>query len=64
MLPKSTHADRLASNIEIFDFELNEEDLKEFDKIEQHRLLLGDDMWINDKTSPYKTVEELWDGDI
>lgn len=64
VLPKSTHADRLASNIEIFDFELNEEDLKEFDKIEQHRLLLGDDMWINDKTSPYKTVEELWDGDI
>lgn len=37
VLPKSTHADRLESNIEIFDFELSEEDLREFDKIEQVR---------------------------
>lgn len=35
VLPKSTHADRLASNIELFDFELSKEDLDEFDKIEQ-----------------------------
>ena len=35
VLPKSTHANRLASNIEIFDFELSPEDLREFDKIEQ-----------------------------
>jgi diketogulonate reductase-like aldo/keto reductase len=64
VLPKSTHADRLAQNIEIFDFEISKEDLDEFDKIEQHRLLRGDEMWVNDTTSPYKTVEELWDGDI
>jgi hypothetical protein len=30
----------------------------------QVRLLRGDDMWVNDTTSPYKTVEELWDGEI
>jgi alcohol dehydrogenase (NADP+) len=37
VLPKSTHAERLASNIEIFDFELSPADLQEFDKIEQVR---------------------------
>jgi diketogulonate reductase-like aldo/keto reductase len=63
-LPKSTHGDRLASNIELFDFNFSEGDLREFDKIEQHRLLRGDEMWVNDSTSPYKTVEELWDGDL
>jgi hypothetical protein len=30
----------------------------------QVRMLRGDDMWVHDKNSPYKTVEELWDGDI
>jgi len=64
VLPKSTHSERLASNIELFDFEISKEDLSEFDKIEQHRLLRGDEMWVNDTTSPYKSVEELWDGDI
>lgn len=35
VLPKSTHADRLATNIELFDFEISKEDLHEFDNIEQ-----------------------------
>lgn len=35
VLPKSTHADRLASNIALFDFELTQEDLHEFNSIEQ-----------------------------
>jgi len=35
VLPKSTHADRIASNIEFFDFEISEEDLREFEKIQQ-----------------------------
>ena len=35
VLPKSTHAKRLASNIDLFDFELSPEDLHEFNSIEQ-----------------------------
>lgn len=35
VLPKSVHADRIASNIDLFDFKISEEDLPEFDKIEQ-----------------------------
>ena len=35
VLPKSTNADRIASNIGIFDFEISYEDLQEFNKIEQ-----------------------------
>lgn len=35
VLPKSTHADRLASNIELFDLEISEDDLDEFAKIKQ-----------------------------
>lgn len=64
VLPKSTHADRIASNIELFDFKISDDDLQEFDKIEQHRLMRGDDEFTNDTTSPYKTAEEIWDGDI
>ncbi|CAK9865014.1 unnamed protein product [Sphagnum jensenii] len=64
VLPKSTNANRLEQNIDIFDFEISEEDMKKFNSIEQVRILRGDDMWVHDKNSPYKTVEELWDGDI
>ncbi|XP_024391702.1 NADPH-dependent aldo-keto reductase, chloroplastic isoform X1 [Physcomitrium patens] len=64
VLPKSTHADRLATNIELFDFEISKEDLHEFDNIEQHRLLSGEGTFVNDTTSPHKTVEQLWDGDL
>lgn len=35
VLPKSVNADRLASNIELFDFKISDEDLREFGKIEQ-----------------------------
>ncbi len=34
------------------------------DFVLQVRILSGEDMWVHDKNSPYKTVEELWDGDI
>jgi alcohol dehydrogenase (NADP+) len=64
VLPKSTNPERIKENLHIFDFKISEEDLKLFDKIEQVRLLRGDDLWVNDTTSPYKTVEELWDGEI
>lgn len=35
VLPKSVNPDRIASNIELFDFKISDDDLKEFDKIEQ-----------------------------
>jgi len=35
VLPKSTHADKIASNIECSDFKISEEDLREFEKIQQ-----------------------------
>ncbi|EFJ36384.1 hypothetical protein SELMODRAFT_141212 [Selaginella moellendorffii] len=63
VLPKSTNADRLKSNLEVFDFTIAEEDLQKFSKISQKRGMPGNE-WVNDSTSPYKSVKELWDGEI
>lgn len=35
VLPKSVNPDRIASNIELFDFKISDDDLREFEKIEQ-----------------------------
>jgi diketogulonate reductase-like aldo/keto reductase len=35
VLPKSTNANRLEQNIDIFDFEISEEDMEKFNSIEQ-----------------------------
>ncbi|KAJ7550535.1 hypothetical protein O6H91_07G105100 [Diphasiastrum complanatum] len=63
VLPKSTRAERIKSNFDVFDWSISEEDMKVFSKIEQVRLLRGE-FWVNDSTSPYKSVQELWDGEI
>ncbi|KAJ7530269.1 hypothetical protein O6H91_15G087100 [Diphasiastrum complanatum] len=63
VLPKSTNAEKLKSNLDIFSWSIPEEEYHKFSNIEQARLLRGDDQWVNDTTSPYKSFEELWDGE-
>eukprot|EP01018_Ginkgo_biloba_P024802 Gb_31082 [translate_table: standard] len=63
MIPKSYNKGRITENFQIFDWCLTAEDHEKISKIEQTKLHIGNFV-INWTTSPYKTVQELWDEDI
>lgn len=58
---KSFNKDRMQQNLEIFDWSLSNEDLQKIGEIPQGRACTGTDY--TSIYGPYKTVEELWDGD-
>ncbi|KAL0720878.1 hypothetical protein Bca4012_035477 [Brassica carinata] len=62
VLPKSTHADRIKQNFDVFSWSIPDDMLSMFSEIEQRRLVSG--MSYVHETSPYKTLEQLWDGEI
>lgn len=59
---KSFNKERMKQNIEIFDWELNQEELDKINQIHQSRFQKAE-MFVSDN-GPYKTLEELWDGDV
>lgn len=61
VLAKSFNKERMKENLEIFDWELTEEESKKIDEIPQSRGYLGED-YISEH-GPYETFEELWDGE-
>ncbi|KAG5007482.1 hypothetical protein JHK85_026024 [Glycine max] len=61
-MAKSTNRERMKQNLDIFDFELSEEDLERISQVPQRRQYTGD-MWLSENGS-CKTLEELWDGDV
>ncbi|KAJ9172099.1 hypothetical protein P3X46_015382 [Hevea brasiliensis] len=62
ILVKSFHSERMKENLDIFNWTLSEEELKKISEIPQSRGSSGVD-YISDK-GPFKTLEELWDGEI
>ncbi|XP_014511238.1 methylecgonone reductase isoform X1 [Vigna radiata var. radiata] len=58
---KSFNKERMKENIELFEWELKEEESQKFRHIPQRRMFSG----INfvSENGPYKSLEELWDGD-
>ncbi|XVF44102.1 hypothetical protein PTKIN_Ptkin02bG0093400 [Pterospermum kingtungense] len=62
VIVKSFNGERMKQNLEIFDWSLDEEDLKKIDYIPQNRGVLG--LHYISKYGPYKTVEEMWDGEL
>ncbi|EFJ07544.1 hypothetical protein SELMODRAFT_429709 [Selaginella moellendorffii] len=62
VLPKSTNAERLRSNLQVFDFSIPEEELAKFSSIPQERVLVGR-VWVA-PGGPYESIEALWDGEI
>ncbi|XP_073098966.1 NADPH-dependent aldo-keto reductase, chloroplastic [Elaeis guineensis] len=62
ILPKSTNEARIKENIELFDWSIPDDLFAKFSDIKQGRLIRGEFM-ISSK-SIYKSVEELWDGEI
>ncbi|WOH08320.1 hypothetical protein DCAR_0727758 [Daucus carota subsp. sativus] len=62
VVAKSFNKERLKQNLEIFDWELSNEELKKIASIPQSRANLGQ-MFISE-TGPIKSAEELWDGEL
>ncbi|KAF5729313.1 chalcone reductase [Tripterygium wilfordii] len=59
---KSFNKQRMKENLQILEFELSQDELEKIKKVSQRRTVSGDG-WIHEN-GPYKTLEELWDGDV
>ncbi|CAK8576685.1 unnamed protein product [Lathyrus sativus] len=59
---KSFNKERMKQNLEIFDWELSQEESDKINQISQMRTLKAE-MFIFEN-GPYKSLEELWDGDV
>ncbi|KAK7291330.1 hypothetical protein RIF29_06386 [Crotalaria pallida] len=58
---KSFNKERMKQNLEIFDWELSQEESQKFSHIPQRRMFNGE-KYVSEY-GPYKSLEELWDGD-
>lgn len=62
VLPKSTTETRIKQNLDLFDWSIPEDLMAKFSEIDQARLVRGN--FVVHPEGVYKTVEELWDGEI
>ncbi|KEH20249.1 putative oxidoreductase [Medicago truncatula] len=63
VLPKSANEKRIKENFDVFDWSIPEHLFAKFAEIEQARLLRGD-IFVHETYGAYRSVEELWDGEI
>ncbi|GFQ08210.1 aldo-keto reductase family 4 member c9 [Phtheirospermum japonicum] len=63
VLPKSTNEKRIKENFDVFDWCIPEELCAHFSEIEQVRLITGS-AFVHETFGSYKTIEELWDGEV
>ena len=59
---KSYNKERLKQNLEIFGWELSDEESKKIAAMPQKRANLAE--FFVSETGPFKTLEELWDGEL
>ncbi|KAL5705604.1 3''-deamino-3''-oxonicotianamine reductase [Ranunculus cassubicifolius] len=62
IIPKSFNKDRLRENMEIFDWELSKEEVEKISLLPQNRIFTGE--YLVSPTGPFRSVDELWDGEI
>lgn len=63
VLPKSTHESRIKENFDVFGWSIPGDLFVKFSEIEQARLLRGTG-FVHETFGDYRTVEDLWDGEI
>ncbi|CAL0321346.1 unnamed protein product [Lupinus luteus] len=63
VLPKSTNEARIKENFDIFDWSIPEDLIAKFSEIKQGRLIKGTG-FVDETYGFYKTIEELWDGEL
>ncbi|GJN12082.1 hypothetical protein PR202_ga30327 [Eleusine coracana subsp. coracana] len=59
---RSFNKERMKQNMDIFDWELNEDDKENIMQIPQRRACQGE--YFVSPNGPYKSLQELWDGEI
>ncbi|GAB4839872.1 Non-functional NADPH-dependent codeinone reductase 2 [Ancistrocladus abbreviatus] len=59
---KSFHRERMKENLQIFDWQLSLADHKKISTISQSRVITGSDYISSFR--PFKTLDELWDGEV
>ncbi|CAI8600887.1 unnamed protein product [Vicia faba] len=63
VLPKSTNEARIKENLDVIDWSIPEDLISKFSEIKQDKLIKGT-FFVNETYGAYKTVEELWDGEV
>lgn len=62
VIPKSTNPDRIKENMQIFNWEIPEQDFNVLSSIsDQKRVLHGEDFFVNKDDGPYRSVADVWD---
>lgn len=61
VITKSFNESRMQENLDIFNWELTDDDRRMIDALPESR---GNYDFLVHESGPYKTVEELWDGEI
>ncbi|KAM7494631.1 hypothetical protein LguiB_029240 [Lonicera macranthoides] len=60
---KSFNQERMRENMGALDLRLDDQDLHGIEKMEERKIMRGE-FHVNETTSPYKTIQELWDDEI
>ncbi|KAL2920476.1 Non-functional NADPH-dependent codeinone reductase 2 [Bienertia sinuspersici] len=63
VIVKSFNKDRMRENVGALDITLDDDDMINIEKLVEEKILRGDHL-VNKTTSPYRTVEQLWDDEI
>ncbi|KAF8006688.1 hypothetical protein BT93_K0866 [Corymbia citriodora subsp. variegata] len=63
VLPKSTNEARIKQNFDVFDWSIPNDLFCKFSEIPQEKLIKGTS-FVHETLGAYKTVKELWDGEI
>ncbi|XP_019100486.1 PREDICTED: aldo-keto reductase family 4 member C9-like [Camelina sativa] len=64
VLPKSTNEGRLTENFDVLDWSIPDDLFNKFSEVEQARSVIDGSLFVHETLSPYKSIEELWDGEI
>jgi len=62
VIPKSTRDERIKENIQVFGWEIPEDDFRALCGIkDEKRVLTGEELFVNKTHGPYKSATEVWD---
>lgn len=63
VIVKSFNEERMRENMASFNIKLDAEDLLQIDNLEERKIMRGEYL-VNETTSPYRTLGDLWDNEI
>lgn len=63
VVPKSTSEARIKENFDVFEWSVPDDLFAKFSEIEQARLVRGTS-FVSETYGSYRTLEELWDGEL